>query len=183
MKGNTPTPGTFTSLPSFEEGIITSHPFMIPLQVGKKIFTVLEVFIQYFKNLFSSSLPNFFPLLDKLITCDPNVLDTKHLLVIPNAYEIRNIVFTKKNGKSFYHDGVFPTFFKHYWSTINGKVTDVVQYFFVNGYMLKSLNHTFIFLVPKKDNTGVVEHFRPIYLCNVVYNIITKLLSDSLDPL
>lgn len=50
--------------------------------------------------------------------------------------------------------------------------------FFDNGYMLKSFHHTFIALIPKRDNPSLVEYFKPIFICNVVYKIITKILAD-----
>lgn len=46
--------------------------------------------------------------------------------------------------------------------------------------MLKYLNHTFIALFPKRDNSNSVDHLRPIFFCNVVYKVITKMLSDRL---
>lgn len=46
--------------------------------------------------------------------------------------------------------------------------------------MLKYLNHTFIALFPKRDNSNSVDHLRPIFLCNVVYKVITKMLFDRL---
>lgn len=84
------------------------------------------------------------------------------------------------NGKSPGPHGLSPIFFKCYWNIINGKIVDVFQYFFEHGYMIKPLSHTFISLVPKKDSPILVEHFRPISLCNVVYKIITKILANRM---
>lgn len=49
--------------------------------------------------------------------------------------------------------------------------------------MSNPLNHTFITLIPKRDNPNFVDHFRPISLCNVLYKFITKILSNCLNPL
>lgn len=49
--------------------------------------------------------------------------------------------------------------------------------------ILKALNTTFIFLIPKQDITQTPNSFRPIVLCNVVYKIISKVVANRLKPL
>jgi hypothetical protein len=41
-------------------------------------------------------------------------------------------------------------------------------------------NSTTIVPIPKIDNPEMVTHFRPISLCNVVYKVISKMLSNRL---
>lgn len=49
--------------------------------------------------------------------------------------------------------------------------------------MFKELNFTFISLIPKTQEASSVNHYRPISLCNVVYKVITKILSNRLKLL
>ena len=42
------------------------------------------------------------------------------------------------------------------------------------------INQTFISLIPKVDHVEVVNHFRPIDLCNVIYKVIIKTLANRL---
>ena len=54
--------------------------------------------------------------------------------------------------------------------------------FFHSGSLLKSLNQTFLTLIPKVNFPVDVSHFRPISLCNVIYKIISKILVFRLKP-
>ena len=49
--------------------------------------------------------------------------------------------------------------------------------------MLKSLNSTFLALIPKKEGANQSAQFRPIALCNFVYKITTKFIVKRLKPL
>ena len=93
------------------------------------------------------------------------------------------IVFALKSGKSPGPDGMSPCFFKSYWLIIGETVVKAVQHFFDSGHLLRAFNHSFIALVPKKESASRVEHFRPISLCNVVYKVITKILSTRIKPI
>lgn len=41
-------------------------------------------------------------------------------------------------------------------------------------------NNTFIVLIPKKKNSTWMTNFRPISLCNVIYNLIAKMLVNCM---
>ena len=62
-------------------------------------------------------------------------------------------------------------------------VFSTVQAFFHSGSLLKSFNHTFITLIPKKSFPDNVNQFRPTSLCNVIYKVISKILVNRLKPL
>ena len=57
---------------------------------------------------------------------------------------------------------------------------DLVVRVFNNPEEVSFINHTFISLTLKIENPKLVNHFRPIGLCNVSYKIITKILTNRL---
>ena len=58
-----------------------------------------------------------------------------------------------------------------------------IKEFFRSGCILKQLNHASIVLIPKSLNASKVGDFRPISCCNVVYEIISKILALRLSPI
>jgi hypothetical protein len=71
-------------------------------------------------------------------------------------------------------------FFQTYWSTVKEVVLNCVWDFFRGHHLLREQNHTFIALNPKRLGPFMVNHFRPISLCNLVYKLISKILANRL---
>ena len=49
--------------------------------------------------------------------------------------------------------------------------------------IMKSINHIFITLIPKVQNPEKVSDFRSISICNVLYKIVSKVITNRLKPL
>ena len=80
-------------------------------------------------------------------------------------------------------DGMPPLFFQTYWTDIGMDVHQAVLSCLNSGSILKSINHTFITLIPKVNNSEKVFDFRPISLCNVIYKIVSKVIANRLKPM
>ena len=79
-------------------------------------------------------------------------------------------------------DGMPPLFFQTFWSDIGLDVSEAVLSCLNSGTILKSINHTFLTLIPKVKNPEIVAQFRPISLCNVIYKILSKVIVNRLKP-
>uniref|UniRef100_A0A2N9G6K5 Reverse transcriptase domain-containing protein n=1 Tax=Fagus sylvatica TaxID=28930 RepID=A0A2N9G6K5_FAGSY len=80
-------------------------------------------------------------------------------------------------------DGLPPVFFQKYWHLIGEDVTKAVLTCLNTGKILKAINHTHITLIPKVKNPEDVKEFRPISLCNVIYKLISKVLTNRLKSM
>lgn len=79
-------------------------------------------------------------------------------------------------------DGLHALFFQHFWPQVKDTIFNLVKDFFENG-SLQAINHTLITSIPKVETPELVDHFRPISLCNVIYKVISKILVNRLRPL
>ena len=52
----------------------------------------------------------------------------------------------------------------------------------LKGMVNGALNATFLTIIPNKDRPNTFQYFRPISLCNVVYNMITKITANRFKP-
>lgn len=77
-------------------------------------------------------------------------------------------------------DGMSPIFYKLFWHIMGEDVTTVMLRALNSGIVPKSLNTTFISLIPKIKNPKKVSNFRPVSLCNVIYKSIAKVVVNCL---
>lgn len=141
---------------------------------------VVKEISDYFKDLFSSGgrgdMSDILDGIPNSITQDMN----NNLTKVVEEKEIHDALFSMNSEKSPGQDGMTPLFFQKFWSIIKKDIIPAIQAFFTSGFMLKSINHTIISLIPKIQNPISLKHFRPISLCSVLYKIISKILANRL---
>ncbi|KAM2405355.1 hypothetical protein ACFXTH_032590 [Malus domestica] len=64
--------------------------------------------------------------------------------------------------------------------TMGEDVVNIVKAFWHSGTLLWKLNHTNLVLIPKVKCLKNMTQYRPIALCNVIYKIIAKVLTNRL---
>jgi len=87
------------------------------------------------------------------------------------------------NGKAPGPNGFNVDFFKTCWEIVRKDILEVVEDSRKSRTVLRALNASFIALIPKKEKAITLDRFRPIALCNVVYKIISKVISNRLKPI
>ena len=144
---------------------------------------IQRYFLDNFSTLYNSCQPQSPVNLENLI--QPCVSDQENLGLckVPSRDEIKKVVYGMKALKAPGPDGFLALFYKHYWDIVGNQLVFAVQSFFLNGWLQKDFNKTFISLIPKKKGAHNFNHFRPIGLCNVSYKVISKIIVNRLRPL
>eukprot|EP00253_Pinus_taeda_P011270 PITA_11270 len=94
--------------------------------------------------------------------------------------EVEEAVKNMPNDKAPGPDGFNINFYKACWKIVKNDIWEIVEDSRRSKTILKSLNSTFIALVPKVEEANTPENFRPIALCNVIYKIISKVIANRL---
>lgn len=98
-----------------------------------------------------------------------------------SSAEIDKIILDLPNDKAPAPDGFNGMFYKKAWHIIREDIYKLCNDFYDHQANIKSINSSYITLVPKKDNPENVNDFRPISLLNSSMKIITKLLANRLQ--
>jgi hypothetical protein len=137
----------------------------------------------YFSYLFSSevqSLDN--DVIDKV---QPRVSnEMNQILLAPySREEVKKALFNIGDLKAPGPDGLHAIFYKHFWHIIGEDLTDEVLQAINSWIIPEGWNNTTMVLIPKVENPESITQLRPISLCNVAYNVISKLIASRLKRL
>ncbi|KAM1106692.1 hypothetical protein TB1_003568 [Malus domestica] len=114
--------------------------------------------------------------LDRRISLD--MLDTLNEAF--TGGEVKAAMFQMHPSKSPNPDGMPPLFFQKYWGIIGQDITDAILSVLSLGKLLRKVNFTHVALIPKDGSPKEMVHFRPISLCNILYKIVSKVLTNRL---
>ena len=80
-------------------------------------------------------------------------------------------------------DGYPAHFFKRHWELCGTEVTNIVLRILRGEESPDMINETILVLIPKVKDPTNLSQFRPISLCNVLYKIASKVLSNRLKQI
>ncbi|XP_039161281.1 uncharacterized protein LOC120289944 [Eucalyptus grandis] len=80
-------------------------------------------------------------------------------------------------------DGFHGIFYREHWPVVSKDIHQALQLLFTTGHLDPALNRTQITLIPKVPQPEKLEQYRPISLCNFLYKIISKVLTNRLKPI
>ncbi|XP_042972916.1 uncharacterized protein LOC122304711 [Carya illinoinensis] len=115
---------------------------------------ISEAFTQYFKDIFSSIRPT-----NEDLSCCLNCI-TKRVTEDMN-YRLQKPFIREEH-------------------IVGDEVSESVLHFLNGGRMDRGINSTVIALIPKVKDPSIVNQFRLISLCNVVYKLVSKVLVNKL---
>lgn len=139
-------------------------------------------FREYFYSLFQSSCPSP-DIINNVTQCITKTISDKGRDFLDKSVtqeEISQAVFSIGVFKAPGPDGFQAGFFQRYWSTVGPDIIEFMENFFVGKKDLSNINYTFIVLIPKKPNPTDTGHYHPISLCNVLYKVISKVMTNCL---
>ena len=135
----------------------------------------------YFMNIFKADTCDR---MEDCLTTVTNKLtdDMQEVLSRPySSEEVKVALFQMGPTKAPGSDGMNALFYQKFWHiAVGNKVTDAVLDFLHSGNMEPDVNSTHIVLIPKVKKPEKMADFRPISLCNVIYKIISKVLTNRL---
>jgi hypothetical protein len=118
------------------------------------------------------------------MTLDPtgvgkNSEDDKAFLSSPFTLdELKEDVFGMEPNKAAGPDGFNAEFYQKFWEIVKMDLLILLNNFHNNELNIDNLNHGVVTLVPKGVDADRIQKYRPICLLNVVYKIVTKILTN-----
>jgi len=118
--------------------------------------------------------------MDNLVFDNLDAGETSSLELPFEEREVLEVVKGLNRDKAPGPDGFTLAFFQDCWDVIKTDLMGVFQDFHTHSKFVKSINATFLALIPKKFGAVDLKDFRPISLVSGVYKIIAKVLANRL---
>jgi exonuclease III len=136
------------------------------------------LWLAFKERMGTSEFTHMYHDLGSLLIADGNL----SALEMPFAKEeIDCIISDLPNNKSPGPDGFNGEFLKRCWTVIAQSFYKLCEDFYAGTLFLRSINSSYITLVPKVDSPASVGDFRPISLLNSSIKLITKILAKRLQ--
>jgi hypothetical protein len=135
--------------------------------------------VNFYDSLFTEPL-GWRPRLDNLEFDMLSDYEASNLEAPFEEREVWEVIKGMDGDKAPGPDGFTMAFFKECWGVIKGDFMAVFTEFHDQGEFVKSINSTFIALIPKVHGAKEIKDFRPISLVGGIYKIIAKVLANRM---
>ncbi|EPS72636.1 hypothetical protein M569_02121, partial [Genlisea aurea] len=139
-------------------------------------------FISVYEDLFKSTYPSE-DAINNIVRTAPRMVTDEMNRKLTQAFtseEILTAVMQMNADSAPGPDGFPPLFYQKFWPTIGSEVCNSVLDFLNNRKCFRKFNHTNIVFIPKVSDPVEVAHYRPISLCNVIYKMASKCITNRL---
>lgn len=162
------------------QGLITAHGDLATTSTAME-----EVILDYFGTLFTTTHPSICDIEIALNDVEPKVTQSMNsALCAPfSAEEVKKALFQLHPDKAPGPDGMTKLFFQKFWNITGQDITNAVLQVLNYGESLVDWNSTIVTLIPKVANPVMIKEFRPISLCNIIYKIVARAITNRLRPI
>jgi len=122
---------------------------------------------------------NLVRLFQRFVTFEDNVILDRVVI----KQEIWDILSLFSKEKSLGLDGWTVDFFTPFFDVVGDDLLDLVEDSRNRGKIQKSLNSTFLALIPKENSPRTFGDYRPIALCTLCYKTISKVIANRIKPI
>lgn len=141
-----------------------------------------ETILFYHKQFSQVKEYNEFSLLDHVPTM--TTVDTNDQLCMgPDMRKIKKVVFKLNGSNTSGPNGLPGQFYQTCCDIVGEDVVKVVQAFFQGHTLPRTITHTNLVLLPKKENTDTFADLRPISLSNFINKVIFRVIHGRLEGL
>jgi hypothetical protein len=142
----------------------------------EKMEFITNHFVQLFSSVGVGTEEQFQQILSAVPTRVSAAMNSK-LVAEFTEEEIKQALDSIGDLKAPGSDGLPAIFYKNFWDVVGKKLTREVMHVLNGGQIPEGWNETTIALIPKVKKPNKVTELRPISLCNVVYKVVSKVLS------
>jgi hypothetical protein len=135
--------------------------------------------VKFYESMFAERMA-WRPRLDDLVFESLFAVEASSLEAPFLEKEVKDVVFGMDGNKAPGPDGFSLAFFQACWDVLKEDIMAVFEDFHARGRFEKSLNSTFISLIPKVTGASELKDYRPISLVSEIYKIISKVLANRL---
>ncbi|GJV33731.1 protein LAZ1, partial [Tanacetum coccineum] len=141
---------------------------------------VPSAFVSHYEMFLSSAMACTNLNLEGLFTS--KVSESSYLNMVRHVsdLEIKEAMFSIGDDRAPGPNEYTSAFFKKGWDIVGVDVCKAIRDFFVNGQILKEINHTFIALIPKVSTHLKINDYCPISCYNVIYKCISKIITNHI---
>jgi hypothetical protein len=135
--------------------------------------------VNFYESMFAESM-SWRPRLDDLAFDSISAVEASSLEAPFLEKEIKDVIFEMDGNKAPGPDGFSMVFFQACWGVLKEDIMALFADFHARGKFERSLNSTFISLIPKVSGASELKDYCPISLVSGIYKIISKVLVNRL---
>ncbi|XP_059436099.1 uncharacterized protein LOC132169027 [Corylus avellana] len=169
----------FHSIANSNRRFNSIETLMIGDNLSSNLDEISEHIVDFYQKHFTEQ-HNWRPLVDGISLDSISEEEASWLERDFEEEEVKKVVFKMNGNKASGPDGFSLAFFQACWDVVREDIMRVFSAFHTGGMFVKSLNASFISLIPKIPGATNLKDFRPISLVGGMYKIIAKVLANRL---